>query len=40
MGGEVETLHNVYDISLYIYCVFVAVAHVLSLLRQLKVSID
>ena len=31
---------NVYGISLYINCVFIAVAHVLSLLWQFKVSID
>ena len=30
---------NVHDISLYINCVFIVVAHVLSLLWQLKVSI-
>ena len=31
---------DVHDISLYIKYVFIAVAHVLSLLWQLKVSID
>ena len=31
---------NVYDISLYIKCISIAVAHVFSLLWQLKVSID
>ena len=31
---------NVYDISLCIKCVFIAVAHVFSLIWQLKVSID
>ena len=41
MGDEAETLQNkFYDISLYINCVFIAVAHVFSLLWQLKVSID
>ena len=41
MGDEAETLHKyIYDISLYIKCVFIAVAHVFSLLWQLKVSTD
>ena len=31
---------HVHDISLYINCVFIVVAHVLSLLWQLKFSID
>ena len=31
---------NINNISLYKVCVFIAVAHVLSLLWQLKVSID
>ena len=40
-GNEAETLCiNVHDISLYINYIFIVVAHVLSLLWQLKVSID
>ena len=39
-GMKLKLCINVYDISLYIKCVFIAVAHVFSLLWQLKVSID
>ena len=39
-GMKLKLWINVYDISLYIKCVFIAVAHVFSLLWQLKVSID
>ena len=39
-GKEAETLHYVHDIMLYINCIFIVVAHVLSLLWQLKVSND
>ena len=40
-GMKLKLHINVYDISLYINCVFlIAVAHVFSLLWQLKVSID
>ena len=40
MGMKLKLCINVYDISLYIKCVFIAVAHAFSLLWQLKVSID
>ena len=39
-GMKLKLCINVYDFSLYIKCVFIAVAHVFSLLWQLKVSID
>ena len=39
-GMKMKLCINDYDISLYIKCVFIAVAHVFSLLWQLKVSID
>ena len=39
-GMKLKLCKNVHDISLYIKCVFIAVLHVLSLLRQLNVSID
>ena len=39
-GMKLKLCINVYDISLYIKCVFIAVAHVFLLLWQLKVSID
>ena len=35
-GMKLKLCINVYDISLYIKCVFIAVAHVFSLLWQLK----
>ena len=38
-GMKLKLCRNV-NISLYKNCVFIAVAHVLSLLWQLKVSID
>ena len=37
-GMKLKLCINVYDISLYINCVFIAVAHVFSLLWQLKVK--
>ena len=39
-GMKLKLSINAYDISLYISCVFIAVAHVFSLLLQLKVSRD
>ena len=39
-GMKLKLCINVYDISLYIKCVFIAVAHAFSLPWQLKVSID
>ena len=38
-GMKLKLCINDYDISLYISCVFIVVARVLSLLWQLKVSI-
>ena len=38
-GMKLKLCINVHDISLYIKCIFIVVAHVLSLLWQLKVSI-
>ena len=38
-GMKLKLSINVYDISLNIKCVFIAVAHAFSLLWQLKVSI-
>ena len=40
MGDKAELCRNVHSISLYKNIVFIAVAHVLWLLWQLKVSID
>ena len=39
-GLKLKLCINVYGISLYINCVFVAVAHVFLLLWQLKGSVD
>ena len=39
-GKKLKLCRTVHDISLYNYCVFIAVAHVLSLIWQLKGSID
>ena len=39
-GVTLKLCINVYDISLYINFVFIAVTHVYSLLWQLKVSVD
>ena len=39
-GMKLKLFINVLNINLYKKCVFIAVAHVLSLLWQLKVSID
>ena len=38
-GMKLKLCINVHDISLYIKCIFIVVANVLSLLWQLKVSI-
>ena len=39
-GMKLKLSIHVHDISLYINCVFIIVAYVVSLLWQLKVSID
>ena len=39
-GMKLKLCRNVHNISLYKICVFIAVAHVLSLLWQLRFSID
>ena len=39
-GMKLKFCIHVHDINLYINCVFIVVFHVLSLLWQLKISID
>ena len=39
-GMKLKLSIHVHDISLYSSCIFIVVAHVLSLLWQLQVSID
>ena len=40
MGMKLKLSIHIHDIRLYINCVFIVVARVVSLLWQLKVSID
>ena len=40
MGVKLKLCRNVHNISLYKNCIFIAIAHVLSLLWQLRFSID